>query len=292
MSSKVINEDDLACDNGAWSRPVGVSPDQKVSLLQHKEEDEKQTDKPTEKRGLILSFVILLLSIPALIGAWCWPALVLGLITGSVSAASRVASHWISFGITLGMMVLIVLYMLYSLKKRSPKMGKIQRYGPLVCVLIAVPLIMADLVRHVLQDTNIWPECERADGQTWGSNCFWSSSQYHCTLAPPHCIPDKDENLLHLSFIGVLFTIIFTYTGFVFLMIGSFWNANIISKLRLIRKKWKELRQQVWTPFKRKERKKGRDCWGISWCVKIKPERGSLLRIISFLFNSPFFFFS
>jgi len=167
---------------------------------------------------------------------------VVGLISGSVSAASRVAGHWISFGITLGMMLLVVAYMIYSLKKRR-KLGWFRRYGPLICTIIAVPLIMADIFRHLLQDNNIWLECQRKDGEVWGPQCLWSSSQYRCNLVAPHgCIPDRQENLAHLSFIGVLFTIIFTYIGFVFLMVGSFWNANFLSKMRQVREKWKELR--------------------------------------------------
>jgi hypothetical protein len=153
--------------------------------------------------------------------------------------------HWISFGITLAMMVVIITVVVYSLKKRPAKLGFIQRYGPLICTIIAAPLIMADLTRHVLQDTNIWKECERQPGEIWGDNCLWSSSQYRCTLPSPHCIPDDQENMAHLSPMGIVFTIIFTYVGFIFLTIGTLWNANIVSKIRQIKKQWILLRSQM-----------------------------------------------
>ena len=46
-----------------------------------------------------------------------------------------------------------------------------------------------------------------------------------------NCVPPGQENIHHLSFIGVLFTICFTYSGFVLLASGTLWNADIIHKL-------------------------------------------------------------
>jgi hypothetical protein len=117
--------------------------------------------------------------------------------------------------------------------------------GPLWCTAIAAIFIMADLSRHVLQDAGVWPECARAPSEIWGPQCTWSSSQYHCTLAGDHCIPTAQENLLHLSMVGILFTIIFTWSGFILLMIGTMWMANIHEKVDDFKAKWAELRAQV-----------------------------------------------
>lgn len=140
------------------------------------------------------------------------------------------------------MMIVVNGYMYYTLKNRDEGRGKLFYYGPLILTSIATPLIIADLVRHVLQDTGVWPECERPDNVIWNNDCVWSSSQYKCTVLPPHCIPDKNENMFHLSPMGVLFTIVCTYTGFVCLMIGTLWNANIGEKLKDMRTQWNELR--------------------------------------------------
>jgi len=42
--------------------------------------------------------------------------------------------------------------------------------------------------------------------------------------------------------VGVLFAMS-TYVGFALLVFGSFWNANMLQKLKAIRKKWRELRE-------------------------------------------------
>ena len=50
---------------------------------------------------------------------------------------------------------------------------------------------------------------------------------------------------------GVIFTITLTYLGFVLLAVGSLWNADILSKIRKLRKQCQKLREQ-------QERKKAR----------------------------------
>ena len=56
---------------------------------------------------------------------------------------------------------------------------------------LAVPLIMADLVRHMLQDVGLWGECgdsvayPRVNAtDPFPPSCTWSSSQYRCSV---HC---------------------------------------------------------------------------------------------------------
>eukprot|EP01004_Peranema_trichophorum_P004138 NODE_307_length_2984_cov_95.594547_g265_i0.p1 GENE.NODE_307_length_2984_cov_95.594547_g265_i0~~NODE_307_length_2984_cov_95.594547_g265_i0.p1 ORF type:complete len:770 (+),score=165.48 NODE_307_length_2984_cov_95.594547_g265_i0:178-2487(+) len=242
-------------------------------------------------------------------------------------------------------MAVVFVFILGGVRIRLRKPTHIQRYGPLYLVGIAIPLIVADLWRHILQDESLtvfdlfaiilfivaivgmifsrmvftgkpwgpfdvptskilkdpmfqnipmaifalgivfvfishntdgwfgssrlsWPECGDnptfpRTNQTWSSTCTWSSSQYRCNsyccvpgdghaglipdLAPGsectcHCIPDNEENMKHLSPMGILFTIFFTYLGFVLLAFGTLWNASIIDKLKEIRETWRELR--------------------------------------------------
>lgn len=98
-----------------------------------------------------------------------------------------------------------------------------QRYGPLYLVLLAIPLVMADLTRHVLQDSGIW------SGP--------SSAMYR-----PHCGHSERRlgGITCLSVTGWLFTIIFTYTGFACMMIGVFWAADMQVK---IARAWKGIRR-------------------------------------------------
>jgi hypothetical protein len=92
---------------------------------------------------------------------WCQPCVCMCWNcgnTGTVSDGSRVAGHWISFWVTLAAMVVVNVVMAYTLDRRR-HMPSCQRYGPLCLTLFASPLIMADLIRHVLQDADIWKPC-------------------------------------------------------------------------------------------------------------------------------------
>jgi len=80
-------------------------------------------------------------------------------------------------------------------------------------------------------------------GIAWAEYCDESSSQYKCAVASDSsCVPDAHENMAHLSTIGVLFTICFTYLGFLFLMVGVMWNAKILTQLAKMGDLWNEIR--------------------------------------------------
>jgi len=106
--------------------------------------------------------------------------------------------HSISFAITLTMMVGITGYNLHCSRRREDR-GHFFQYGPTYLTFMASILIMADLMRHVLQDADIWPEP--------------SSRQYM-----PGC---HEETFKCLSGIGWVFTIFCTYIGFAILMWGT-----------------------------------------------------------------------
>lgn len=107
-----------------------------------------------------------------------------------------------------------------------------------------------------------WQECGNnvnypRINETWSDACFWSSSQFHCTLpccvpnsnvtaslntttdCTCECIPTKEEGMSHLSAMGQLFTLGFTYSGFALLTTGTLWNASLLAKLA---RKWSALR--------------------------------------------------
>jgi len=218
-------EDDAPCDK--WTRPIGG---EKAPLIKKGQEETppepKDEEEPVgDRKGLIISIVTLVGSIPALIGAWCWPALVIGLLsTGAVASSARATGHYISFAITGALMIGINLYMLYgAIKKRTSYSSHWKRFGPLYCTMLAALLIMADLTRHILQDLDVWE-----------AGPFPGSSEYR-----PNC---EAENVTCLSLIGALFTIVFTYSGFILLFAGTMWNANLWSKLKQIKRRWRALR--------------------------------------------------
>jgi len=57
-----------------------------------------------------------------------------------------------------------------------------------------------------------------------------------------NCLHSNNERVGCLSTIGAVFTIFFTYSGFVLLAVSTMWNANITEKIRKFREKWKEIR--------------------------------------------------
>jgi len=147
--------------------------------------------------------------------------LIIGLISGAVTAGARRLGHYISFGITGGLMLGLNIYILYCCIAKRRKLPPFSRFGPSILCFFAMLLILADLMRHVLQDTGLWPEPGSAE---YRSNCV-------------------HENIMCLSLVGWMFTIVCTYSGFILLFIGTMWNANLISKLKQIRHKWRQLRQ-------------------------------------------------
>lgn len=147
----------------------------------------------------------------------------IGLLSGAVTASARALGHYISFGITLSLMIAVNSYILYCAIKKRSRLPHIKKFGPFYLTVAAGILIMADLVRHVLQDVNIWKE------GPWPG-----SSQYRAGC--------ENENITCLSAVGVVFTIVFTYSGFLLLFAGTMWNANLLAKLKDIRKQWRELR--------------------------------------------------
>ena len=112
---------------------------------------------PPLTRSRIVSFLSLILSIPALIGAWCWPALIMGLISGVVTEAARTLGHWISFGLTMVMMYGLAIYVYCHRRKRVIQESHWKRWGPFYLTLGAAFLVNLDPTRHILQDLEWWP---------------------------------------------------------------------------------------------------------------------------------------
>jgi len=100
------------------------------------------------------------------------------------------------------------------------------KFGPFVCTAVAVPLVLADQLRHVLQDAGAWP-----------AGPWPGSSEYR-----PDC---NEESLRCLSPLGWVFTFAFTYSGFILIFIGTMWNSNILQKCSEFKRKWQELRGNV-----------------------------------------------
>jgi len=121
-------------------------------------------------------------------------------------------------------MLMLVGYIRYTAKYRFGT--HCETYGPTYLTIVAALMIMSDLMRHVLQDADVWP-----------AGPWPGSSQYR-----PGC---PEESMECLSAVGWIFTFALTYGGFAALFIGTLWNASICDKIADFKEKWRELRQQA-----------------------------------------------
>jgi len=205
----------------------------------------------------------------------------------AITTSARHAAHLITLILDIVIIGGLCIYVQYKAKDRDPyPPSKWKKWGPTILCWISFPFIIADPLRHVLSDTNAWPECDRKCGDLWEDSCTWTASnEYKCMIRygelltpkygmngtctwcnytytgandtmlwkavkcddeqydfPFTCVHDAQESMSHLSVIGVIFTIIFTYFGFGLFMFGNLWNANIIEKCREIRHKYRVLR--------------------------------------------------
>ena len=110
------------------------------------------------------------------------------------SQTGLVVGHWISFGVTLVMMIVVDVMSCTSLKNRKKMKPCFCRFGPLILCLLATIFIMAEPSRHVLSDTGVWPLCWQGAipriNQTWNDGCVVSSLEYHCNV--PCCVSMDD----------------------------------------------------------------------------------------------------
>jgi len=125
-------------------------------------------------------------------------------------------------------MIGLSMYIGWTAKRRSGTHW--HKWGPTYLTVTAGFLIMADLTRHILEDVGAWPE-------RMGYHNWWGAGEYRDDCS--------EETMRCLSVVGVLFTIVATYLGFVLLVVGTMWNANIVDKLKQIKEEWRRLRGQM-----------------------------------------------
>mmetsp|Transcript_17332 Transcript_17332/g.48750 ORF Transcript_17332/g.48750 Transcript_17332/m.48750 type:complete len:131 (+) Transcript_17332:334-726(+) len=99
------------------------------------------------------------------------------------------------------------------------------RCWPAYLVLLSAPLICADLVRHILQDSELWPSP--------GSGMYVET----CCDRIGNCHGLKGMRCL--SWVGVVFTILCTYSGFVCMIVGVVFAVDLPKK---VRKEWRRIR--------------------------------------------------
>lgn len=123
-----------------------------------------------------------------------------------------------------------MLQFLISKCKAHPMRGErphFKKFGPVYTLALGSGLIMCDLTRHLVNDA--WgTHCDEASpGQYAGLPSKYEAVCYSTAVAAMYG-PDGKLNTL-----GVLFTLVFTWTGFLLLLIGIFWGIDFHRKIRL-----------------------------------------------------------
>ncbi|KAF2070827.1 hypothetical protein CYY_007851 [Polysphondylium violaceum] len=187
-----------------------IEEDEQTLLIAKTASEESQQSK----KPLLISILTVLISIPALVGSF---GSILGLV---VSGAAVTFAHAITFAITLAILTNLSQYHFWKCQTRTSDRGHFYKFGPFYLTAIAVPLCVFDVFRHLL-----------VDNQIWTIHSFISPAAYR-----PGC---NEENIKCLSVMGVFSAIIFTYTGYILLLTGTVWCADLHTK---IRKAWRKLR--------------------------------------------------
>jgi hypothetical protein len=198
---------------------------------------------------------------------------VIPLLGGTVTSASRHVSHYLNLGIDLIMFTLVIGYIWYEACTKR-RMRVLQQsslpqqqqhwiiYGPTHLVALASLLILADPIRHVLQDLHYWKASMYIHGcpvrafQIPQGTCSISSEcgTHDCGGGYFSVHPGEDcftcwqdsgrcsegaETFRCLSAIGWLVTVVSTYVGFALFFVAVLWNSNLLPKMA---QKWKVLR--------------------------------------------------
>jgi hypothetical protein len=194
----------------------------RAASVAHDASLKKAAAPPAARKSLALTFLTFLASAPALLGMCCWPSLAAAVVGGVVTGAARSLSHTLSFIFTAVVLVALITYSAYCTRERAQlHSSRVQVYGPFSLLCFAALLVIADPLRHVLQDGGVW-DGPSSDAFREGCGEGWG-----CLTAT-----------------GVLFMCVFTYAGFVLLFTANMWNANILQKIRFFAKQWKEVKAE------------------------------------------------
>lgn len=167
------------------------------------------------------------------------------------TAGLNALAHSVTFGINLAVFTNLAQYMYTGTKARRDYAGShLRKWGPLYCVCLATVGVMADLIRHLINDANNWylvgPTGDKLHFDF--DSCIYSipsvSGSSQCAQkGVPGPFQVTEENALgidmsmynedgSLSVYGWVFTIMGTWTGFAFLFVGILWYTGIVGKMR------------------------------------------------------------
>lgn len=165
------------------------------------------------------------------------------------SAGLNSLSHSVTFGVNLAVFTNLIQFMYRETKLKWMDKPHFRRWGPFYLIVFATVAVIADSVRHLINDANNWFLLDQSDGSKFKfhfGDCEYVIPSISGTDACPELgvgpVTVGEENALgmdvsmynpdgSLSFYGWMFTIVGTWTGFAALFVGIFWFTGLGSKL-------------------------------------------------------------
>jgi len=197
------------------------------------ETDDGLMDRDLESRGSVwAALCTMLCSLPALIGSWCWPVLLAAIIPSlgsSVNTSSSQAfSHSLTFGLNFAVLTNMFQFMLRKRNRRKQKYvvnsavkSHFYIWGPCYLLFFSIFFIMADLTRHLVNDSWRLQNCDPVDKSM-------TPNKQTCEV---HGVMNEYLPNGYLSIYGVVFTIIFTWIGFILMAVGILWGLDLPQKM-------------------------------------------------------------
>lgn len=162
--------------------------------------------------------------------------------------STRSFTHSLTWGINL-MVVTNMLQFVFAKTKRSRKhLPFCRKWGPFNCILLSLPLMMADLTRHLVNDA--WgTACEELDRDRFPHAVLGFQNSPGGAFQPiaegynKYCksVPMANEytSTGALSAYGWVFTIFCTWSGFIAMFVGIFWALSLPQKVMA---QWRAIR--------------------------------------------------
>lgn len=144
------------------------------------------------------------------------------------NSSTQAFSHSLTFGLNLAVLTNMLQFM-YNKRNRSkqkyisntPAKTHFWIWGPCYFLFISIFLIMADLTRHLVNDSWRLQNCEKVV-------IVGGIKKQTCEV---HAVMNEYLPTGNLSVFGIVFTVLFTWIGFLLMAIGILWGLDLPRKM-------------------------------------------------------------
>jgi len=151
------------------------------------------------------------------------------------TGATRSFSHYLTFGITLAVFTNIIQFAVAKTKRSRAGKPFCRKWGPVLCLVLATFLALADLMRHLINDA--WGRSCKGleEGQSLrifnGTESVEVGSEFneYCHGVSILSMHTSDGGL---TAVGWLLTVVCTWSGYLLLFVGIFWLISFPQKAR------------------------------------------------------------